>query len=188
MLEDYWMPRREGRGTEIETLDGAQNLGETSDVTLFQDKFYKSLNVPQSRFSPDQASNMIFGRAADIARDEFRFKKFINKLRQRFNPLFEDILQTQLILKNIILPEEWDMIKRDIVWVYNEDNNYVQYKETELLNAKLESLNALDPFVGKYFDKDYVLRTVMKFTDKDLENMNLSTEKEDKAALEAEYE
>ncbi|MDD5150601.1 MAG: portal protein [Flavobacterium sp.] len=187
MVEDYWLPRRDGKGTEIDTLPGGENLGVTTDVEYFRNIFYKTLNVPFSRFSLDQSSAFVFGRAAEIARDEFRFKKFINKKRQQFVELFFDILRTQLILKGIITEIEWDSISRDIQWIFTEDNNYIQYKETELLNSKLETLAAIDPFVGKYVDKDFVLKTIFRFTDEQIKNMNITTPEEDaKAAADME--
>jgi hypothetical protein len=175
MVEDYWLPRRDGKGTEIDTLEGGQNLGVTEDVEYFRNIFYKTLNVPFSRFSIDQTSSFVFGRSAEIARDEFRFKKFINKKRQQFIKIFFDILRTQLILKSIVTEDEWETYSRDIQWIFTEDNNYIQYKETELLNSRLETLAAIDPFVGKYVDKDYVLKTIFRFTDEQIKKMKITT-------------
>ena len=182
MVEDYWLPRRDGKGTEISTLPGGENLGVTADIDYFRSIFYKTLNVPFGRFSLDQSSAFVFGRAAEIARDEFRFKKFINKKRQQFVVVFLDILRTQLILKGIVTEDEWEGIKRDLQWIFAEDNNYIQYKESELLNSKLETLAAIDPFVGKYVDKEFVLKSVFRFTDEQIKKMDITTAEEDAKA------
>jgi len=166
MVEDYWLPRREdGKGTEIQSLPGASNLGTIDDVELFRKKFLDASNIPASRFK-DEASSFTFGRTSEISRDEYRFKKFLDRLRNRFVMIFEDLLRTQLILKNIITESDWEAIKRSIVWVYAEDNNFVQWKESEVLNSKIESMVAIDQLVGKYFDREWALRNVMKMTDK----------------------
>ncbi len=165
MVEDYWLPRREdGKGTEIQSLPGATNLGSIDDVELFKKKFYDASNIPASRFK-EEGSTFTFGRTSEISRDEYRFKKFLDRLRNRFVILFEDLLKTQLLLKNIITESDWDIIKRSIVWVYAEDNNFIQWKEAEVLNSKIETMVNIDPLVGKYFDRRWVLRNVMKMTD-----------------------
>jgi hypothetical protein len=172
MVEDYWLPRREdGKGTEIQPLPGATNLGTIDDVELFKKKFLDASNIPASRFK-DELASFTFGRTNEISRDEYRFKKFLDRLRNRFVILFEDLLKTQLMLKNIITETDWDAIKRSIVWVYAEDNNFVQWKEAEVLNSRIESMVSIDPLVGKYFDRAWVLRNVMKLTDeKEVEDL-----------------
>jgi hypothetical protein len=172
MVEDYWLPRREdGKGTEIQPLPGATNLGTIDDVELFKKKFLDASNIPASRFK-DEVASFTFGRTAEISRDEYRFKKFLDRLRNRFVMLFEDLLKTQLLLKNIITETDWDAIKKSIVWVYAEDNNFVQWKEAEVLNSKIETMVSIDPLVGKYFDRTWVLRNVMKMTDdKEIEDL-----------------
>lgn len=181
MVEDYWLPRREdGKGTEIQPLPGATNLGTIDDVELFKKKFLDASNIPPSRFK-DEAASFTFGRTTEISRDEYRFKKFLDRLRNRFVILFEDLLKTQLILKNIITESDWDDIKRSIIWVYAEDNNFVQWKEAEVLNSKIETMVTIDPLVGKYFDRAWVLRNVMKITDeKEVEDLLASASEDAK--------
>jgi hypothetical protein len=172
MIEDYWLPRRDGgRGTEITTLPGGENLGIVDDVTYFRNKLYQSLNVPVSRFQDDPPV-FSFGKGTEINRDEYRFKKFIDRLRQRFMFLFEDLLKTQLLLKNVITEKDWDAIRRSLQWEYAEDNNFVEYKESEILNNRINTLTQIDPFVGKYFTKDWVLRNVLKFSDEEAKQVN----------------
>jgi hypothetical protein len=167
MIEDYWVPRRDGgRGTEISTLPGGENLGIVEDVTYFKNKLYQSLNVPISRFQ-DEPPTFVFGKGTEINRDEYRFKKFIDRLRQRFMSLFEDLLRTQLLLKNVITDQDWEIIRRSLQWEFAEDNNFVEYKESEILNNRINTLTQIDPFVGKYFTKDWVLRNVLKFSDEE---------------------
>lgn len=164
MVEDYWLPRRDdGKNTEIQSLPGATNLGTIDDVELFKKKFYDASNIPSSRFKEE--ASFTFGRSTEISRDEYRFKKFLDRLRNRFVILFEDLLRTQLILKNIITESDWEVIKRSIVWLFAEDNNFVQWKEAEVLNSKIETMVSIDPLVGKYFDRTWALKNVMKITD-----------------------
>lgn len=171
MVEDYWIPRREdGKGTEITTLPGGNAMSSIEDVDLFVRKFKKSLNVPVSRLK-DEEQPFVFGRTNEIDRDEYRFKKFIDRLRMRFCYIFEDLLKTQLILKNIITEDDWDGIKEVLSWEFAEDNNFVQWKETEVLNSQIESLTAADQLVGKYFDRKWVLVNVMKKSDDEAEKM-----------------
>lgn len=179
MVEDYWLPRREdGKGTEIQPLPGATNLGTIDDVELFKKKFLDASNIPSSRFK-DEAASFTFGRSSEISRDEYRFKKFLDRLRNRFVMVFEDLLKTQLILKNIITESDWHSLKRSIVWEYAEDNNFVQWKEAEVLNSKVETMVSLDPLVGKYFDRAWVLRNVMKITDeKEIEDLLAAASKD----------
>jgi len=177
MLEDFWLPRREGgRGTEITTLPGGDNLGQIDDINYFQNKLYQSLNVPVSRLQP--SSGMNFGRAAEITRDELRFGKFIDKLRKKFNELFQDILRTQLLLKNIITDSDWDDIKEDINYVYAQDRYYSELKDAENLRNRIDVLNLMAPFVGTYFSQEYIMKKVLRYSEKDIENIKNQIESE----------
>jgi hypothetical protein len=183
MIEDYWLPRREGgRGTEISTLPGGENLGITEDVNYFKNKLYQSLNVPISRFR-DDAPTFVFGKGAEINRDEYRFKKFIDRLRQRFMILFEDLLRTQLLLKKIITEQDWNTIRRSIQWEFAEDNNFVEFKESEILNNRINTLTTIDPFVGKYFTRDWVMKNVLRMSDAEAQKT-----KEDLASADTEID
>lgn len=178
MVEDYWLPRRDdGKGTEIQPLPGATNLGTIDDVDLFRKKFMESSNIPSGRFK-DETSSFVFGRSVEISRDEYRFKKFLDRLRKRFSLILEDLLKTQLILKNIIVESDWEDIKQCLYWVFTEDNNFVQWKEAEVLNSRLESMNAVDPLVGKYFTREWALKNVMRMGDKDISDLIESADKE----------
>lgn len=178
MVEDYWLPRRDdGKGTEIQPLPGATNLGTIDDVDLFRKKFLESSNIPLGRFK-DETASFVFGRSTEISRDEYRFKKFLDRLRKRFAILFEDLLKTQLILKNIIVETDWEDIKNSLYWVFVEDNNFVQWKEAEVLNSRLESMNAIDPLVGKYFTRDWVLKNVMHMGDEEIADLLEEADKE----------
>jgi len=177
MLEDFWLPRREGgRGTEITTLPGGQNLGELEDVKYFQKKLYKALNVPESRMETEQTFNI--GRAAEITRDEVKFQKFVARLRKRFSELFTDILKTQLVLKGIISIEEWDQIKEHIQYDYVADNYFTELKEIEITNERMNMVNTMDPFVGKYFSIEYIRRQVLKQTDRQILEIDEQIESE----------
>lgn len=181
MLEDFWLPRREGgRGTEIDTLPGGENLGQIADIEFFQNKVYQSLNVPVSRFQ--QQSGFNFGRAAEISRDELKFAKFVSRLRRKFNVLFDDLLQTQLVLKNIITPEDWDSIKEKINYEYAQDQYYQEIKEAENLRNRIDLLNQMTPYVGMYYSKNYVRKHVLKLTDNEIEQIEKENE-EDPPAL-----
>ena len=178
MVEDYWLPRRDdGKGTEIQTLPGAQQLGETGDVDYFNNKFQQSTNVPVSRFREEQ-NPFGYSRNAELTRDEYRFKKFLDRLRNCFIVVFEDLLKTQLILKKVIVDSDWEDIKQSLVWVYAEDNNFVEFKEAEILSGQLETLERMDQFVGKYFTKEYALKTAMKMSDDVIEKMLDDVEEE----------
>jgi hypothetical protein len=177
MLEDFWLPRREGgRGTEITTLPGGQNLGELEDVKYFQKKLYKSLNVPSSRLETETTFNI--GRSTEITRDELKFQKFINRLRKQFSELFGDILKTQLILKGIITLEDWEVIKNHIQFDYIADNYFNELKQNEMMNERLNLVGAMDPFVGKYFSIEQIRRQVLKQTDRELTEIDKQIEKE----------
>ncbi len=168
MLEDFWLPRREGgRGTEITTLPGGQNLGELSDIEYFQKKLYRSLGVPESRIA-GSGEGFNLGRSSEILRDEIKFTKFVGRMRKRFASLFNDMLKTQLILKNIVTPEDWDTLSDHIQYDFVYDNHFAELKETELLNERLGVVAAVDPYVGKYFSLDYVRRKILKQKDEEV--------------------
>ena len=177
MLEDFWLPRREGgRGTEITTLPGGQNLGELEDVKYFQKKLSKALNVPSSRLETETTFNI--GRAAEITRDEVKFQKFVARLRKRFSELFVDLLKTQLVLKGIVSIEEWEEMKEHIQFDYIADNYFTELKEIEIRNERINEVNAMDPYVGKYFSLDYIRRQVLKQTDVEIKEIDKQIEKE----------
>ena len=160
MLEDFWLPRREGgRGTEITTLPGGQNLGELTDIQYFQTKLYKALNVPAGRLESGQSFNI--GRSSEIMRDELKFTKFVGKLRKKFSEMFQDILKTQLILKGVITPEDWDDMKEHIQYDYLYDNHFTELKNIEMLNEKLNVITAMEPFMGRYFSTEYVRTNIL---------------------------
>jgi hypothetical protein len=164
MLEDFWLPRREGgRGTEITTLPGGQNLGEITDIEYFKKKLYRSLNVPPSRMDGEGGFNL--GRSSEILRDELKFTKFVGRLRKRFSNMFNDMLRTQLILKNIITPEDWEVMSEHIQYDFLYDNHFSELKDSELLNERLNMIQAAEPYVGKYFSQDYVRRKILRQTD-----------------------
>jgi len=164
MLEDFWLPRREGgRGTEITTLPGGQNLGEITDIEYFKKKLFRSLNVPTSRMDGEGGFNL--GRSSEILRDEVKFSKFVARLRKRFSVMFSDMLKTQLILKNIITPEDWDIMNEHIQYDFLYDNHFAELKNSELLNERLTMVATAEPYVGKYFSQDYVRRNILRQTD-----------------------
>ena len=164
MLEDFWVPRREGgRGTEISTLPGGQNLGEITDIEYFKKKLYRSLNVPPSRMDGEGGFNL--GRSSEILRDELKFTKFVGRLRKRFSNMFNDMLKTQLILKNIITPEDWEMMSEHIQYDFLYDNHFSELKEAELMNERLSLAATAEPYVGKYYSQDYVRRKILRQTD-----------------------
>tara|TARA_B100002019_G_scaffold154428_1_gene133101 strand:+ start:332 stop:1939 length:1608 start_codon:yes stop_codon:yes gene_type:complete len=182
MLEDFWLPRREGgRGTEITTLPGGQNLGELEDVKYFQKKLYKALNVPSSRLETETTFNI--GRAAEITRDEVKFQKFVARLRKRFSELFTDLLKTQLILKGVITIEEWEEMKEHIQYDYIADNYFSEMKEIEIRNERMNQVATMDPFVGKYFSIEYMRRQVLKQTDTEIKEIDKQIESEMEAGL-----
>ena len=160
MLEDFWLPRREGgRGTEITTLPGGQNLGELTDIQYFQTKLYKALNVPAGRLDSESTFNI--GRSSEIMRDELKFTKFVGKLRKKFSEMFQDILKTQLILKGVITPEDWDDMKEHIQYDYLYDNHFTELKNIEMLNEKINLITAMEPFMGRYFSTEYVRTNIL---------------------------
>jgi ribosomal protein L31E len=167
MLEDFWLPRREGaKGTEVTTLPGGQNLGEISDVQYFQKKLYKALNVPISRMESESGFNL--GKAAEITRDEVKFTKFIQRLRKRFTQVFNDILKTQLVLKGIITIEDWPKIKEHIQYSFLKDGYFAELKNAELLRERIGLANDITPYVGKYYSLEYVRKNVLRQTDEDI--------------------
>jgi hypothetical protein len=185
MTDDFWLPRREGgRGTEITTLPGGQNLGELDDVLYFQKRLFKSLNVPISRMESDAGFSL--GRASEISRDEIKFAKFVNRLRTRFSTLFDKILEKQLILKGIITPEEWPAIQSMVRYDFMSDNHFEELKSSEILRERLGVLRDIDEYVGKYYSGDWVRKNVLQMSEDEVEKMKEDIEEEDKAAAEAE--
>ena len=177
MLEDFWLPRREGgRGTEISTLPGGQNLGEITDIEYFKKKLYRSLNVPPSRMDGEGGFNL--GRSSEILRDEVKFSKFVGRLRKRFSNLFRDLLKTQLLLKNIVTPEVWEIMSEHIQFDFLYDNHFSELKETELLNERLASVATAEPYIGKYFSQDYVRRNILRQTDQEILDQDKLIKKE----------
>jgi len=167
MLEDFWLPRREGgRGTEITTLPGGENLGQIDDIVYFQKKLYKSLNVPVNRL--EQEAQFSLGRSSEITRDELKFQKFINRLRKRFSMLFMDLLQTQLVLKGIVTEEEWQEMKQFINIDYQKDTHFSELKESELLRERLGTLREMDEYVGKYFSAEWLRKNVLMQSEEDI--------------------
>ena len=170
MLEDFWLPRREGgRGTEITTLPGGSNLGEIDDIIYFQKKLYRSLNIPISRLETESGFNL--GRGAEITRDEVKFTKFVQKLRKKFNVLFNNILKTQLILKGVVAEEDWLSIKENLSYEYMKDGHYAEMRDMDLLRDRLEVLNTIEPYIGQYFSKRYVQKQVFRMSDDEIESM-----------------
>ena len=167
MMEDFWLPRREGgRGTEITTLPGGQNLGELADIEYFQKKLYRSLGIPESRIAADGGFNL--GRSSEILRDEIMFSRFVGRLRKRFSNIFHDMLKTQLILKNIITPEDWEYMSDHIQYDYVYDNHFAELKETELLNERMSLLQQIEPYIGKYYSTTYVRKNILRQTEDDI--------------------
>ena len=177
MLEDFWLPRREGgRGTEISTLPGGQNLGEITDIEYFKKKLFRSLNVPPSRMDGEGGFNL--GRSSEILRDEVKFSKFVARLRKRFSYMFHDMLRTQLILKNIITPEDWSIMEEHIQYDFLYDNHFAELKDAELLNERLNMVQIAEPYVGKYFSQDYLRRKILRQTDEEILEQDKLIEKE----------
>ena len=177
MLEDFWLPRREGgRGTEISTLPGGQNLGEITDIEYFKKKLFKSLNVPLSRIEGDGGFNL--GRSSEILRDEVKFSKFVARLRKRFSYMFNDILKTQLLLTNVITPEDWDIMEEHIQYDFLYDNHFAELKDAELFNERLAMVAVAEPYVGKYFSQDYLRRKVLRQTTEEIEEQDALIDQE----------
>jgi hypothetical protein len=172
LLEDFWLPRREGgKGTEISTLPGGDNLGQIEDILYFQKKLYRSLNVPMNRLEQEQQFSL--GRATEISRDELKFQKYIDRLRTRFGYLFLGILKTQLTLKGVITEDDWSKMRNHIVIDFARDNHFTELKDSELLRERIQTLDAMRDYIGEYFSKEWVQKNVLHFTDDDIDNMKL---------------
>ena len=182
IMEDYFLPRREGgRGTEVTTLPGGENLGQIEDVLYFQKKLFKSLNVPNSRLQDD--SSFSLGRSSEISRDEVKFSRFIDRVRKRFTRLFLQLLKTQLILKEIITEDEWYYMKEDIHYDYLHDMYFTELKEIEIIQERLQILSQVDEYVGKYFSKEYIQKKILQFNDEDIEKIDLQIAHEKKTGV-----
>ena len=178
MMEDFWLPRREGgKGTEITTLPGGQNLGELEDVKYFEKKLYKSLNVPISRLDPNQ-SGFSLGRVGEITRDEVKFSKFVDRQRQKFSEIFDQALRVQCVLKGICTAEEFDTFRENLYYDFIKDNNFAELKEAELIRERLSLLGSVDPYVGRYYSMEWIQRNVLKLTNKEIQEMEKQIQKE----------
>ena len=177
MLEDFWLPSRDGgRGTDISTLPGGQNLGEITDIEYFRAKLYRSLNVPSSRLEASTGFNL--GRSTEITRDELKFTKFVQRLRKKFTELFNDILRTQLVLKGIIAEEEWPMIRDNVFYDFLQDGHFAELKNAEMLKDRVQLANDVRDYVGKYFSVEYVRKSILKQSDQDIEKIDRQIKKE----------
>lgn len=184
MMEDFWLPRREGgKGTEITTLPGGQNLGELEDVKYFEKKLYKSLNVPISRLEPNQGFSI--GRVAEVTRDELKFSKFVDRLRNKFSDVFDQALRVQCVLKGICTDDEWNIFKESIYYDFIKDNNFTELKDAELMKERLGLLGAIDPYTGRYFSQAWIQRNVLRLTDDEISEMQeeIDAEKEEGLGL-----
>ena len=182
MLEDYWLPRRDGgRGTEVSTLPGGQNLGELADIEYFQKKLYKSLGVPSTRLDAGGGFNL--GRSSEILRDELKFTRFVGRLRKRFSQIFVDMLKTQLILKNIVTPEDWEILSDHIQFDFLYDNHFAELKKNEILNDKLGVVSAMEPYVGRYFSVDYIRREILNQSDDEIIEIDKQIQKDMESGL-----
>jgi hypothetical protein len=178
MMEDFWLPRREGgRGTEITTLPGGQNLGELSDIEYFQKKLYRALGVPESRIAGG-GDGFNLGRSSEILRDELKFSKFVGRLRKRFAKLFSDMLRTQLILKNIVSPEDWEKMEDHIQYDFLYDNHFAELKEAELLTNRVSLMTQIEPYIGKYYSTEYVRKKILRQTDSEIIEIDAQIEDE----------
>jgi len=182
MMEDFWLPRREGgRGTEITTLPGGQNLGELSDIEYFQKKLYRALGVPESRIAAEGGFNL--GRSSEILRDELKFSKFVGRLRKRFANMFTDMLKTQLILKNIVTPEDWEVLSEHIQYDFIYDNQFAELKETEMMNERLGTLAQIEPYIGRFYSQEWVRKNILRQTDGEMEELDEQIEQEIKDGI-----
>jgi hypothetical protein len=178
VLEDIWLPRTaSGRTTEVKTLPGGENLGEITDIEYFQKQLYLSLNVPFSRFK-DESGGLNFGKASEISRDELKFAKFVNKLRKRFAMLFMDLLKTQLLLKRVVTEQDWIDNRERIFFDFATDAYYEETKEQEMIRSRLEILTEANNFVGVYFSKDWVMKNILRFSKKEVDDMEKEMQKE----------
>ena len=179
MLEDFWLPRREGgKGTEITTLPAGQNLGQMEDVQYFQKKLLQSLNVPYSRLEPQGGGMVGLGRTTEVTRDELKFNKFVVKLRNKFSQAFDHALKIQLSLKGICSQEEWETFREDIFYDYRKDNNFTELRDAELLSQRLQALGQIDPYVGRYYSQEWVKKNVLHLTDDDVKEMQKQIDSE----------
>lgn len=182
MMEDFWLPRREGgKGTEITTLPGGQNLGELEDVKYFQKKLYGALCVPISRLEPNQGFSL--GRSSEITRDELKFSKFVDRLRSKFSDVFNQALRVQCVLKGICTDEEWELFKENIHYDFIKDNNFSELKEAELISQRLSLLQSVDPYTGRYFSQKWIQQNVLRLTDDEISEMDAEIEKEKEMGL-----
>ena len=177
MLEDFWLPRREGgRGTEITTLPGGQNLADIDDIEYFKKKLYQSLNVPSSRMEADNGFNM--GRSSEISRDELKFNKFTNRLQKKFGRVFTDILKTQLVLKEIVSGEEFDKVKDFLQYDFTTDNHFTELKDAEILRERLDTLGQASEYVGKYYSDEYIRKYILRQSEEDIKIIDAQIAKE----------
>tara|TARA_R100000900_G_scaffold124497_3_gene98858 strand:+ start:6060 stop:7724 length:1665 start_codon:yes stop_codon:yes gene_type:complete len=178
MLEDFWLPRREGgRGTEITTLPGGQNLGELADIEYFQSKLYRSLGVPESRIA-GSGDGFNLGRSSEILRDELKFSKFVGRLRKRFSAMFLDMLKTQLLLKNVVTPQDWEVMSEHIQFDFLYDNHFAELKDKELLEGRLGLLAMIEPYAGRYYSTEYIRRQVLRQRDQEIVEIDSQIEEE----------
>ena len=178
MLEDFWLPRREGgRGTEITTLPGGQNLGELADIEYFQSKLYRSLGVPESRIA-GSGDGFNLGRSSEILRDELKFSKFVGRLRKRFSNIFLDMIKSQLLLKNVVTPQDWEVMSEHIQFDFIYDNHFAELKDKELMEGRLGLLGMIEPYVGRYYSTEYVRRQVLRQRDAEIPEIDIQIENE----------
>lgn len=179
MLEDFWLPRREGgKGTEITTLPAGQNLGQMEDVQYFQRKLLQSMNVPYSRLEPQGGGLVGLGRSTEVTRDELKFQKFITKIRNKFSQIFDHAMKTQLVLKGICTSEEWEEFREKIYYDYKKDNNFAELRDAELLQNRLQILGTIDPYVGRYYSQEWVKKNVLQLTDEEIKEMQKQIDSE----------
>jgi len=177
MLEDYWLPRREGnRGTEITTLPSGQNLGKMEDVEYFQMKLFRSLNIPVSRLNTETAN--VLGRSSEISRDEVKFTKFVGRLRRRFSMLFLEALKKQLVLKGICSEEDWSSLQQQITFDYTKDNHFEEFKNAEVIQGRINILNQLMPYIGRYYSDIWIRKNVLKMNEQEISDMMDEMEQE----------
>ena len=182
MMEDFWMPRREGgKGTEITTLPGGQTLGQIEDIEYFQNKLYQSLNVPSTRLQKTDGFNL--GRSSEITRDEIKFTKFVQRIRKKFAQVFLDALKIQLVLKGVITLDDWDELVKDIRFDYLRDNHFSELKDAEIMQGRLNILQTMDPFVGKYYSPTYVKKNILKLTEDEIDEINAENEEHNKETM-----
>jgi len=187
MLEDFWLPRREGgRGTEISTLPGGDNLGQIDDIVYFQKRMYRSLNVPINRL--EQEAQFSLGRSTEISRDEVKFQKFIDRLRRRFSKVFLDILKKNLILKGIITDDDWNAWYNDIVVDYVRDNHFTELRDMEMLRERLQTLDMAAPHIGQFFSKEWAMKNILQLDDDEYDKMTKEAEQETSAETEREMD